>query len=614
MKFLNRIKMRRLISQLALVCVLPFLSQTVFAQHNVQAEVTRALQDQELVGASWVIINGSQSQTGSAGFSNALTQAPLLPTQQVQVGSITKTLIATYVLSLVSDGRLSLDALVSELLPSLKLDNPWRDTHPVKVRHLLDHTAGVQSLRLWHILNTRATPDAALDSLFESDPELLHVTAPPGDYFHYSNMAYNLLAMLIEKTTGQRYEDALKKGLLEPLEMNHSTFHFVSQSTQVNDGSEHALAYGHLDAERLIESQASFLRAAGQFTTTPADMQKFMAFLMSDGVVGGSQFVKTALLRSMGTAAATLSQKAGLPSGGQLGLWRRDRHGVIGKCHGGNTIGYKSMMCFFSEQNKAFFVAVNADSETSDYEQVYKIFIKHLNVPDVSTEVADAPPDDEKNWYGLYRLFPEFFSFAYLDRIFNVIHLGRDNEGLRLWSPASEPVRLKYISGRLYSSANRASISHVLIKDPLIGNVISSGFQNYMRFNIWTWGAMALSLTLGLLAFFFIVLRGLYLSFSVKLEAFRWPIMLPFLVVPCSLLTVPFFLKQSFMEIGNFNIASFLVAFISVAALALCIPALLFYRRNKTLLSMDSLAVLAFFQWTLVLAYWGLIPFQLWNL
>ena len=188
--------------------------------------------------------------------------------------------------------------------------------------------------------------------------------------------------MLIERVTGQRYEDALKKLLLDPLKMSHSTFHFIFQNT---DDTKYSLAHGHLDKQRLIVSQASFLRAAGQFTTTPADMQKFMVFLMSDGFVGGEQLVSTDLLNSMGVAAATLSQKAGLLAGGQFGLWRRDRHDVIGKCQGGNTIGYNSMLCLFPTQNKAFFVAINSDSETADYEQVYKLFIAvsytHLTLP-----------------------------------------------------------------------------------------------------------------------------------------------------------------------------------------------------------------------------------------
>ena len=50
-----------------------------------------------------------------------------------------------------------------------------------------------------------------------------------------------------------------------------------------------------------------------------------------------------------------------------LGLATRDRHGAVGKCHGGSTVGYRAMLCLFPQQQRAFFVAINADIEGADY-------------------------------------------------------------------------------------------------------------------------------------------------------------------------------------------------------------------------------------------------------
>ncbi len=246
------------------------------------------------------------------------------------------------------------------------------------VRHLLDHTSGLPNLRLWHLLNSKSTPDSELNEIFNNDLDLLKVSSPPGEYFSYSNLSYNILAMVIEKVSAERYETVLEQRLLLPVGMLNSSFHYLTQTGEYGNA---LLAYGHLDGGQSITNIPNYLRAAGQFTTTPKDIQKFMAFLMEQENTNNNQIIDTKLLQSMGDIAHPLTHQNGLQVGGEFSLWRTDRHGVLGKCHGGNTLGFQSMMCLFPEYEKVFFVAINSDNETADYEKIHQIFIEHLNVP-----------------------------------------------------------------------------------------------------------------------------------------------------------------------------------------------------------------------------------------
>src|SRR5699024_1127364 len=112
-----------------------------------------------------------------------------------------------------------------------------------------------------------------------------------------------------------------------------------------------------------------------QFTTTAHDMALFSRFIMSDGRIGSETFIDANLLHAMGRPFETEAASAGLPAGYGLGLTRRDRHGVVGRCHSGNTIGYRAMLCTFPQQQKAFFVAVNTDSEAAGYERFNALLV-----------------------------------------------------------------------------------------------------------------------------------------------------------------------------------------------------------------------------------------------
>ncbi len=322
------------------------------------------LAEESLPGVVWSTVDAGVEQSGGAGFADMARGLPMSPRTKVQVGSVTKTLVALGILHLVTAGQLDLDSQVERLVPELHWRNPWREESPITVRHLLEHTAGLDNIRMWQFLNTNITGDTPLKDAFPANHEhLLRVRTRPGSQYSYSNMGYAILGIVIERVTSQRYEDYLARVLLEPLDMKDSSFRFITQDR------DEPLAMGYLDNGVPQPSVPLLLRPAGQFTTTADDMLRLLRFLLGSGSIAGETLIASKYLAKLGTPSTTDAYRSGLRIGHGLALATRDRHGVLGECHPGTTFGFRAHLCVFRAQEKAFFFAVNADIETADYER-----------------------------------------------------------------------------------------------------------------------------------------------------------------------------------------------------------------------------------------------------
>lgn len=93
---------------------------------DLHREIAAILKNESLTGTVWATITPeSGAKIGAAGIKNANTGEKLAANDRVHIGSFTKTLVAAGVLRLVTQGKLKLEAPISELLPKTIIDNPW---------------------------------------------------------------------------------------------------------------------------------------------------------------------------------------------------------------------------------------------------------------------------------------------------------------------------------------------------------------------------------------------------------------------------------------------------------------------------------------------------------
>lgn len=581
---------------------------TAAALHEAMAE---SLAVQGLQGAVWSTLADDGAITvGAAGIRDARTGAALLAHDLVQVGSVAKTVLATGVLRLISEGRFTLDTPVSHLLPGVALDNPWASDTPVRIRHLLDHTAGLDDARLVDMFSLKARADAPLSTFL--DGRTLRVRSRPGSRHSYSNTGYALLGMAIEAATGTRYEAWLDVHLLRPLRMHDSTFAFT---TQEGPCANARLAMGHFENAVAQATVPMFLRPAGQFTTTAEDMGRLARFLLSDGRIDGTPWIDPALLRAMGRPDGTEAAQAGLPVGYALGMATRDRHGVTGKCHGGSTVGYRAMFCIFPDSRRAFFVALNADHETADYGRFDRLLIESLGLPKTELLPRLAEPEETKGWEGYYVPAPNRFArFEWIDTTLGFVRIVRVGAGFRFDPFQSGALELIPVGGGLLRADDRTLASHAFVTKADGTRLITTGLQTYERVGLPTIAARWASLAAGLLGAAWLLVMGAVRIVADGRNRWKRPTVVPFLGVAALLLLVPLFVRQSFLEMGDLTLASgTLAAVTAMLPLTMALGLILsLSRRLPSASAIDVVAMVAVLQWTVVLARGGLLPLRLW--
>lgn len=596
------------------VCValcIALLVPALLSATPLRADIGRALAEEGLAGAVWAIVDADGTvHTDATGLADVRSGRSMRAGDRVQVGSIAKTVLATGVLRLASEGRLAPDMRVADVLPDVAFDNPWEATDPVRLRHLLDHTAGLDDMRLWQLFSLKPGPDTPLARAFEGDVRRLRVRSRPGSRFSYSNTGYALLGRMIESVAGQRYEHYLDTRLLRPLGMHDSTFGFVSQQGRHADPR---LAMGHFERGVAQAAVPLYLRPAAQFTTTAADMARFAQFLLGDGRVDGRAFIEPALMQARGHATGTEAARTGLRAGYALGLAVRDRDGAAGLCHGGDTVGFRAMLCVYPPQRRAFFVAFNADVEGADYARIRALLVDALGVATPAAAVA-APTVDLDAWRGFYVPAPNrFATFAWLDTVFGFVHAARDGDNLRLRSLQSPPLVLEPVGGALLRAPGRTLASHALVMAADGSRVIATDFQSYARIGTSRLAALWASLAAGALGLLYVLTVGLVRI--LRRRAWRDdPLRAPWFGVVALALPVPLFARQTFLQLGDLTLASGALALVTATLpLAVLVGLGMQVRKGRPHVSAtDALALIAVMQGFAVLAAWGMMPVRLW--
>ncbi|WP_057629100.1 serine hydrolase domain-containing protein [Stenotrophomonas terrae] len=611
--------------QILLLCIPALASAFAVAGDGtqLQADMQRILDEEGLQGVVWTTVTADGlAANGAAGVRDAATRSPMQTSTRVHVGSVTKAVLAIGVLRLVSQGRLSLDAPVAEVVPAIGFDNRWESTHPVRVRHLLAHTAGLENLRLGQFFSLKASADVPLAIASGTDRAPLRVLSQPGSRFSYSNLGYTVLGQVIEAVSGERYEAWMDREVLAALGMRDSTFTYT---TQAGSQADPHLAMGHFEQARPAPAVPTFLRPAAQLTTTAGDMALFASFLLGDGSTAGQPFIEMELMEALTTPAGTEAVRAGLPLGHGLVLVGRDRHGQVGGCHPGNTVGYWAMLCVFPQQRRAFFVATNTDNEDGDNERLNQRLIEALALPPVAPFAPFAPPQVASptspslpEWDGLYVRSPQAMpAIAPLQGLTEFIRVDTLGDKLRLRSLSRDAQLLQPFGNQLFRADSRVLPSHVLLMGEDGQPVLSDGLRSHVRVPAWRIIMPGLLLSIAMIGVVITMLAGVVLAIRGKLR-WRSPVFLPALAGAALLLPIALLCRQSLLELGDRTVASITLASVSLllplALLAGTAVGLHGWRRAGRSTRLLTACLLATLPGVGLLVAWQLLPLRLWLL
>lgn len=386
-----------------------------------------------------------------------------------RIGSTSKMFVALSVLQLVEQGVLSLDDRLADLAPEIEFENPWEDTDPVRIVHLLEHTTGWDDIHLTEYAHNDPTP-ATLKQGLDFHPHSRTSRWKPGSRMAYCNSGPPVAAYVVEKLTGQDFEAYVKEHFFDPLGMSTATYR-LSQAVRErgvtlyvgNDPQD----YWHI-----------IMRPSGAINASPLDMAQLTAFFVNRGEVDGVQLVSPESLQRMETPASTPAAAAGQEIGYALNNYTSRHKKWIYREHNGGVNGGLTEFAYLPERRAGHAIMINSGNGAA-YREISELVrdfeTRNLTEP-ASPEVPTIGPE-HRVIEGLYYPINARQQVAYfIERVFNIQKLSF--VGNTLFSVpllGGEPVVYAAASQDQYRNFETGAISLSRVVDPLAGPVVHSG-------------------------------------------------------------------------------------------------------------------------------------------
>jgi CubicO group peptidase (beta-lactamase class C family) len=352
-----------------------------------------ALETGDVAGAVIVIVKDGQVLTERGfGYADVAAKTPVDPVNTLfRPGSTSKLFTWTAVMQQVELGRIDLDADVNTYL-DFKI--PPYQGKPVTMREIMTHTAGFEEA-LEGLMIMGGTSSPPLDQVVK------HWTPrrafPAGTTPAYSNYATVLAGYIVQRVSGEPYDDYIERHIFKPLEMNHSSFRQplpASLAPMMSKGYQ--LGSGPAKPYEIIT-----FRPAGSGSMTGDDMSKFMIAHLNEA---NNPLLKPATAHKMHTTALTVFPTLNRM---ELGFMETNHNGyeIIG--HGGDTRWFHSDLWLIPEKNVGVFFSMNSAGKGAANltirEGLLSAFMnRYYPAPKQAASNFKPNPDDAKAMVGTY--------------------------------------------------------------------------------------------------------------------------------------------------------------------------------------------------------------------
>ncbi len=337
------------------------ISMTCFSQaEKAEAGIRDIMQQHEVVGLSVVVVkNNAIIYTHSFGMKNVESNQPLTNDCLFRIASISKSFSATSIMQLAKQKKLSLDDDISNLV-GFKVRNPKFPGTVITLRMIMSHRSSVNDSQGYFTLDA-INPDKNPDwAKCYNDYE-------PGTGYQYCNLNYNMIGTIIEKISGERFDQYVKHHVLDPLGL------YGGYCVDSLDGSRFATIYDYDDSlKKLVPSPNAYAPRREEITnyvmgySTPifsptggmkisaTDLAKYMTMHMNYGKYKGEKIISKKSAKTMQTP---LSDKEGYG----LAIMTTDKliPGKTMKGHTGSAYGLYSAMFFHPKEKFGIVVITN---------------------------------------------------------------------------------------------------------------------------------------------------------------------------------------------------------------------------------------------------------------
>jgi CubicO group peptidase (beta-lactamase class C family) len=351
-----------------------------------KAAVQKVLDETGVPGAGLALVRTSGVEwAGGVGLADRDAATPVNADTHFRAGSISKTFVASALVQMYEDGEIDLNTPVAELASDVRIDNAWVLEEPVRLIHLLEHTAGFDDMHFNEIYNLSHPADMPLAEVLKINPASRVVRWKPGTRMSYSNPGYAVAGYVIERVTGEKFEDRIAEHVFKPAGMTSSSFYLT-------EADQNLLAKGYSGRTGPPVPYAQiYLRPAGNLHTTPADLGKFVHVLLNWGETADDLVIDPEYLSNMEHPRTTLASRAGLHNGYGTGLFSSFVAGFPMLGHNGGIAGFMSSFAYSTARDVGYVVLLNSTHSADAMRRISALAVNYLK-----TDV-EAPPKPEEH-------------------------------------------------------------------------------------------------------------------------------------------------------------------------------------------------------------------------
>jgi CubicO group peptidase (beta-lactamase class C family) len=354
--------------------------------------VENLLSEWQVPGIAVGILHNGEIKTCGFGLANVETGFEMRPDTVLQIGSISKIFTSVLAMTLVDEGKLDLDTPAVEYMPDLQLQDK-EARQQITMRHLLTHTSGLYGD--W--FEDFGLGDDALSKALANVHTLRQIYAP-GEVWSYCNSGFYIAGAIIERLTGQTFEQAMKERVFEPLGMEKASF-FAHEAIVWPSAVGHNLE----DGEQVVARRYPLPRnanAAGGVITDVGEMLQFAQLHLNEGTVNGNQVLSPESVKAMQNEeakAAVMADYYGL-------AWAlRDRDGKRLVGHGGSTNGFRAYLTLVPEEQFAICMLTNGNLGTAVYHRLEDWALEHYcGIRHIKPECVEISEDRLQHLAGYY--------------------------------------------------------------------------------------------------------------------------------------------------------------------------------------------------------------------
>jgi CubicO group peptidase (beta-lactamase class C family) len=292
------------------------------------------------------------------GYRDVKAKLPVTPQTQFYIASTTKSFTATAAKLLADEGKIDLDAPLKKYFPDLALKAPL-STEQISVRDLLTHRSGINN----EAINFRTAYTGQYDANVVLDL-LSNYSKPIGPEFRYSNIGYIVASYVMEKATGETWQQVVERKVLKPLGLKNTN----SLASKAKASGDFALPYLAENGRftELPYKEDNTMHAAGGMASSAEDLAKWVIVNMNGGKLEGKQIIPATSLEEILSPQINQKRKFykferyAYSLGWNIGTYNNDK---FIHCFG-EFPGFRPHVSFMPEHNIGVVVLANESEES----------------------------------------------------------------------------------------------------------------------------------------------------------------------------------------------------------------------------------------------------------